>query len=166
MNARGEAHEEETVSLPEAAGFLLEECRMVLPGIQTLFGFQLIAVFSDGFFRLLSPGEQRLHLLAMALTAVAVGLIMTPAALHRREHKVSWLFVRTSSRLLLASMMPLALSICLDFFLIGHAVTRWDGFALLAALLLVFFAGVWFALPRARNLQRLIGGRDDASEAE
>jgi len=28
---------------------LLEECRMVLPGIQALFGFQLIAVFNQPF---------------------------------------------------------------------------------------------------------------------
>ena len=29
---------------------LLEECRMVLPGIQALFGFQLIAVFNAAFW--------------------------------------------------------------------------------------------------------------------
>ena len=39
----------EKLSLPEATSHLLEECRMVLPGIQALFGFQLIAVFNSRF---------------------------------------------------------------------------------------------------------------------
>lgn len=34
----------EKLPLSQAAQHLLEECRMVLPGIQALFGFQLIAV--------------------------------------------------------------------------------------------------------------------------
>ena len=34
------------LSLDAAASHLLEECRTVVPGMQALFGFQLIAVFS------------------------------------------------------------------------------------------------------------------------
>jgi hypothetical protein len=37
---------------------LLEECRMVLPGIQALFGFQLVAVFNTPFKQLLDDREQ------------------------------------------------------------------------------------------------------------
>jgi hypothetical protein len=37
--------EREPISLEAATGYILEECRMMLPGIQALFGFQLIAVF-------------------------------------------------------------------------------------------------------------------------
>jgi len=58
-------------SLEQEATFILEESRMVLPGIQALFGFQLIAVFNQGFGEKLSPGEQGLHLLAFALVAIA-----------------------------------------------------------------------------------------------
>ena len=63
----------EQVSLSQAAEYLLEECRMVLPGIQALFGFQLIAVFNAGFHERLSQGLQRLHLLAIALVALFGG---------------------------------------------------------------------------------------------
>jgi hypothetical protein len=48
----------EKVSLDSAATHILEECRMVLPGIQALFGFQLIAVFNEGFAEKLSSNEQ------------------------------------------------------------------------------------------------------------
>ena len=34
---------------PDAVTHLLEECRMILPGLQALLGFQLIAVFSAAF---------------------------------------------------------------------------------------------------------------------
>ena len=52
---------------------------MVLPGIQALFGFQLIAVFNERF-RQLSEGEQLIHFTAIMLVAIAIALIMTPAA--------------------------------------------------------------------------------------
>jgi hypothetical protein len=39
----------EELPLSKAAEYLLDECRMVLPGIQALFGFQLIAVFNSSF---------------------------------------------------------------------------------------------------------------------
>jgi hypothetical protein len=57
----------------------IEEARMVLPGIQALFGFQLIAAF-NATFRQLEPQEQILHFVALVLVAVAIAIIMTPAA--------------------------------------------------------------------------------------
>lgn len=73
----------EELSLSKAAQYLLEECRMVLPGIQALFGFQLVAVFSQGFSEKLTRPEQVVHFVAITLIAIAVAIIMTPAALHR-----------------------------------------------------------------------------------
>src|SRR5690348_11517147 len=46
------------LELFQAAELLLEECRTVLPGIQGLFGFQLVAVFSSHFHDALSQGEK------------------------------------------------------------------------------------------------------------
>ena len=66
----------EALPLPAAVTHLLEECRMVLPGIQALFGFQLIAVFNQGFSEKLSVTEQRLHWLAFGLVAIAIALVM------------------------------------------------------------------------------------------
>src|SRR5437870_12446674 len=60
----------------------IEEARMVLPGIQALFGFQLVAAFNQRFTEL-SPAHQNLHFAALVLTAISVGIIMTPAAYHR-----------------------------------------------------------------------------------
>src|SRR5689334_6055807 len=108
-------------SLSDVVTHLLEECRMVLPGIQALFGFQLIAVFNQGFWERLEPYEQRLHLFAVVLVAVAVALVMTPAAYHRqlKHQALSQRFVVLSSRFLLWSMFPLMTAICLDWYVIA-----------------------------------------------
>ena len=118
------AGRKEEVKLDSAASHLLEECRMVLPGIQALFGFQLIAVFSDGFDHKLSPGERKLHFLALFLVALAAALVMAPAAIHRQSQlrEVSERFIWLSSLLLRVSMLPLALGLTLDVYLIARVV--------------------------------------------
>jgi hypothetical protein len=134
---------------------------MVLPGIQALFGFQLIVVFNPGFAQKLSAGEQRLHLLAIVLVAVAVAIIMTPAAYHRQAgaREVSEAFIMISSRLLLWSMYPLAVGICVDVYLIGQIILANIFALLLAAALFAVFVTLWFVLPRMRALQRAFGSR-------
>jgi hypothetical protein len=149
----------EELPLSKAAEYLLDECRMVLPGIQALFGFQLVAVFNSAFEQKLNPYEQRLHLLAIALTAIAVAIIMTPAALHRQKgpYEVTDTFVRVSSRLLLWSMVPLAVSISLDFYLVARVITHERLASIFGAAMFALFSAFWFMLPRARSLQRAIG---------
>jgi hypothetical protein len=141
----------EKVSLDSAATHILEECRMVLPGIQALFGFQLIAVFNEGFGEKLAPTQQMLHLAAIVLVVVAVALIMAPAALHRQTQlqEVSERFVWVASSLLLASMFPLVIGLCLEVYLVGVVVAKSEPVAIgLATLLAAVFALLWVALPR------------------
>ncbi len=141
----------ERISLDSAARHLLEECRMVLPGIQALFGFQLIAVFNESFSEKLNGGEQAVHLVALLLVATAAALVMTPAAIHRQtqQREVSERFLWLSSNLVLASMFPLALGLCLDVYLICRIVleSKAAGMLVAASLLVIFFA-LWLVLPR------------------
>jgi len=143
--------ETEDLSLGDAVTHLLEECRMILPGLQALLGFQLIAVFSATFEDRLSPGEQRIHLLALALLAIAGALVMAPAAYHRqtRPRQVSQHFLLLSGRLLLIALVPLMLGIALDFYLIARVILGQVFLSLaLASCLVVFVAGLWFVFPR------------------
>lgn len=151
--AKNKEMEQEKVPLSMAAQYLVEECRMVLPGIQALFGFQLTAVFNQGFSEKLTPSEQRLHFLAITLLAIAIALIMTPAAYHRQTgpRRVTSKFIRIASKLLLASMAPLALSICIDFYLVGHIITKSTFIPLLATGLFAFIVALWFVLPRVQK---------------
>ena len=152
--------ETEPQSLGDTVSQLLEEARMILPGVQTLFGFQLIVVFNQRFQDGLSPTEQRLHLLAMALIAVATGLLLAPAAYHRRAEPetVSRRFVRLATRLLVWSTYPLLVGIVVDFYLVATLITANDlASLLLAALLFIILALLWLVLPRSRALRDALG---------
>jgi hypothetical protein len=141
----------EEVKLGSAASYLLEECRMILPGIQALFGFQLIAVFSQGFDEKLTGGEQQLHFLALFLVALAAALVMAPAAIHRQtqQRSVSERFIWVSSVLVLASMFPLALGMSLEVYLIARVVFGTPGIGLaFSAVLLALLMVLWMLLPR------------------
>ncbi len=151
----------EELPLSEAVTHLLEECRMVLPGIQALFGFQLIAAFSSSFGERLSSTEQKIHLLAIGLVTIAVALVMTPAAYHRQTgaDEVTEDLIALASRLLLWSMFPLMVSISLDFYLIARVVLERRMLSLLLSLaLLSVFSTLWFLLPRLKALERMLRG--------
>lgn len=135
--------------LSEAVSHLLEECRMVLPGIQALFGFQLVAVFNRRF-QDLPHGDQLLHLAAVALIALSAGLVMTPAAYHRETepNAVSERFLQISTRLLLVSMSFLAIGISLDFFILATLIIQNRTIpAIGAALLFAALVFLWFVFP-------------------
>lgn len=131
---------------------------MVLPGIQALFGFQLIAVFNQTFDDKLGYAEQCLHFAALALSALAIALVMTPAAYHRQtgSDQVTETFIRISSRLMLWSMLPLAVSICLDFYLIARIILESPLAAAVTGALVGILVLLWLVLPRARTLQRFL----------
>ena len=123
---------------------------MVLPGIQALFGFQLIAVFNDGFAQKLSTVQQQIHFVSIVLTVIAIALVMTPAALHRQIDPlaVTRRFIRSSTILLILSMFPLAISICLEIYLIAQIITRLYWLSLLtSAGLFLLFLSLWTVLP-------------------
>ncbi len=146
----------EEIKLDSAASHILEECRMVLPGIQALFGFQLIAVFNEGFGDKLSHPEQWLHLGAIVLTVLSMALVMTPAALHRQAEptQVSERFVWMATNMVLAGMFPLALAVGVDVYIVSSIIAKNNALAaLIAAAMVVVFAALWLILP-ARERHR------------
>jgi len=140
----------ETLSLEQAATLLLEECRMVLPGIQALFGFQFVAVFNAGFTTRLSPLERDAHLVALMCVLVAAALVLAPAAIHRtaQPRSVSSGFLRMSSALLMGSMPPLAVGTMIDVVLVAHIITGNQIAAFcVGGVALIVFVSAWMLLP-------------------
>jgi hypothetical protein len=138
-------------SLDKAITHTLEEARMVLPGVQALFGFQLVAVLNPPFYGLLSLAQQRLHLGGLLLTALSIALMMTPAAYHRQaeQHSVSMRFLRLASWLITAGMFTLMLALQIDCYLVARIILRSAPLALGIALGLgAVFVSLWFVMPR------------------
>jgi hypothetical protein len=144
------SHEKvEKEELDKRAQNAIEEARMVLPGIQALFGFQLIAVFNQRFPQM-PAGQQLLHYTALVLVAVAIGLIMAPAAYHRivEQHSVSRFFIQLTSVMIATSMLPLLTAISLEIYILGHLVLDNDQASFwIAVATAAFLATLWYVFP-------------------
>jgi hypothetical protein len=139
----------ESESLKEEAAHIIEEARMVLPGIQALFGFQMIAVFNQRYVEL-PPIGNIFHLASLILIALAIALIMAPASYHRLAEPglASRRLIRVTSRLICAAMIPLMLGLMLDIFVVCLFMTAnlYLSMALALSLLCVFISA-WFVFP-------------------
>jgi Family of unknown function (DUF6328) len=113
-------------------------------------------VFSERFHHL-AQAEQVMHYLALLLVALAIAIIMTPAAYHRlvEREAVTEFFVRLASWLIAGAMVPLMLAVALEVYLLGLIVLHSQATsATIACAVLVVFAGLWFGFPLAARSQR------------
>jgi len=138
------------LQLRDAIDFALAEARMVLPGIQAIFGFQLIVTFNERFAHALAPSQQALHLAALILTGIAMALVLTPAAYHRRVQResVSSKLLDVTSRMVSSAMIVLAIGLALDLYVVTVLVTRAPivSGAVALTMLGLFFA-LWIVYP-------------------
>jgi len=144
----------------------LDEGRMLILGAQVLLGFQYRSVFEPGFEKL-PLSSQYLKLCGLYLMLIAVALIMATGAYHRivergeqTEH-----FHRFASRMLLIAMVPLALGMCGDLFVVVRKITESAVAAIIGAgVMLVFFYGLWFGYTFYQRGRRE-GARPETEEA-
>jgi DMSO reductase anchor subunit len=146
---------------------VLTECRVVLPGAQALLGFQFVTTLMEGFEKLPSSSKY-VHLLSLVLVALSIILLMTPAAYHRivergeeTEH-----FHKFAGRILVAAMVPLALGVSGDLFVVVRKVTESATSATVSAIVsLLFFYGLWFGFTlyrrsRVDSVRRAVKNQD------
>ena len=92
---------------------------MTLPGVQVLFGFLLIAPFSQAFERV-NDLQKYAYLAALTFTALGSALLIAPTPYHRirfRDRDKDAL-LRVSNRLALAGTVCLAVGICCALFFV------------------------------------------------
>lgn len=153
---KGDARNGDT-KIKDKIKHVLTEARTVLPGAQALLGFQFIGMLSEGFDKL-PASSKYIHIACLALVALCVILLMTPAAYHRivEEGEETEHFHRFASRIIIAAMVPLALGLSGDFFVVLRKVTGTiKASAVISGLMLVFFYGLWFGFTLYRRTQRL-----------
>lgn len=140
-------------SLEDRISLLLTESRVILPGCQALLGIQFAAVFSDGFQQL--PESSRMvHLLCLVFLALAMVMLLAPAAYHRlaANGDATEGTNRFGARMVLGSLVPLALGMVGDFYIAAARVTAstaWGAGVSLA--LLLSMLALWLAWPLARR---------------
>jgi len=138
-----------STSLHDRIDYALTESRVMLPGAQALFGFQLLVPLMKSFETL--PGTvQTVHFVALMLVAMTVVLLIAPAAIHRIafDGADDARFLHLASRLVTAALIPLALGIASEIYvagvrlLPGSPVVVWISAAATCVLI-----GFWYALP-------------------
>lgn len=136
---------------------VLTETRMILPGAQATLGFQLAVTLMDAFEELPRSG-QLVHVGAMGFTALAVVLLIAPAAYHRmaEDGEETESFHRVASRFVVAALVPLAVAMSCELGIVAYRLTESVGKAVaLGVAGLVALLGAWFGFALgARALLR------------
>jgi Kef-type K+ transport system membrane component KefB len=127
---------------------LLQELRVVLPGVQVLLAFLLTAPFQQRFAQL--PGTLRNAFFAsIACATVATALLIAPSAHHRlrwREREKERL-LRIANREAIWGTVFLAAAIVLALYVITDVLFATWIALLTAAAAVAVFALLWYALP-------------------
>lgn len=140
---------------------IIEEARVILPGVQALFGFQTIAVFNDRFGDM-PAFAIACHLVSLGLVIIAVALVMTPAIYYRvvGPAYVSQRMIQRSSWILRAALAPLAAGLALDMFTVilvateELAVSVGGAVATLAVLVSLWFVFPWLERERCTGIEQ------------
>ena len=131
---------------------LLNEIRVVLPGVQVIFAFLLAVPFASGFEDVTSV-QRNAYALSLVTALGSIVCLVAPTTYHRIQwrQRDKETMLRTANLLAIAGSAFLAVSLTAATFLVGDylfsravalAATIGAGFA---------FAALWYALPLARR---------------
>ncbi len=129
-------------------GELLQELRVVLPGVQVLFAFLLTVPFSARF-ESVSPLQQAVFFGVLVCTALSAGLLLAPSAHHRllwrkqeRERRL-----RVANRLAIWGLTMLVPAIVGTMFVVTDVLFGSTAALAVTVAITAFFIYVWFILP-------------------
>jgi hypothetical protein len=131
---------------------LLQELRVAGLGVQVLFGFLLAIPFTTKFSRL-NTAQRDLYITTLLLAVIAAALLLAPVAYHRlvfrRQQKEH--LVRAANVLAILGLATVGLAVSASVALIlSYVIPGWPA-VIITALIIVMFAGLWFAFPLSRR---------------
>jgi O-antigen/teichoic acid export membrane protein len=131
---------------------LLNELRVLLPGVQVLFAFLLTVPFATGFSKA-SDFQKDTYLFTLLCTALGSALLIAPSSYHRlrfRDYDKERL-LRTSNRLAIAGTVLLALAMSAAVLLVTDYLFADVTTGIVTGLVVAAFAWFWFGLPLVRK---------------
>lgn len=143
---------------------LLEELRLILPGVEVLFAFLLSLPFTQRFAAV--TGLQRdAYFVAFLCSAGATALLIAPSAHHRllwhRRPAAKEAGLATAARLALAGLALLALAVTCVVFLVTDVLFGGAASAGIATALGGVVVWLWFGWPLSRRLRDRATDRRD-----
>ncbi|HEY1479907.1 MAG TPA: DUF6328 family protein [Gaiellales bacterium] len=131
---------------------LLQELRVVIPGVQVLFAFLLAVPFSTQFSHV-DQFERVDFFIALLFAALAVVLLLAPSIQHRIlfQHDQKHYLVHAGTNLTIAGMTALACSMTLSLVLVAHFLYGIWAAVIVASFAVVAYGIVWYAIPLGRR---------------
>jgi hypothetical protein len=144
---------------------MLNELRVVLPGVQVLFAFLLAVPFQRGWDRVTSA-QRDIYFVTLCFALIATALLLAPTAYHRLNFRARRRreLVDVSNKLAIWGIAALALSLVGAITLIADVIFSSAAAIVFGALALLLLALLWAVLPRAHDFGEEIAQRDDGGE--
>jgi hypothetical protein len=146
-------HETESERLDRNLQELLQELRVALPGVQVLFAFLLVVPFNQRFPDI-TNFQQTIYFVTLLLATGASAFLIAPTVHHRvqfREQDKERI-VMTANRFTIVGMALLAAAMTGAILLITDMLYKSTTVTIVAALVAVLFALLWYAVPLRRSL--------------
>ena len=127
---------------------LLQELRVVIPGVQVLLAFLLTAPFQQRFAGL--PDSMRnAFFAAIACATLATAFLIAPSAHHRLRWRAGEKerLVRIGNQMAIVGTVFLATAIVLALYVVTDVLFTTNLAVLTAIAGLVLFAGLWYVVP-------------------
>ncbi len=126
---------------------LLNELRVVMPGVQLLFGFLLTVPFQQGFEK--ADGFQRdVYFVTLLLTAASAAFLMAPSAFHRLTFRAGQkpYLVKVATRQTIVGMALLLLAMNGAVLLLTDVLFHSLTVGITIAAMLTLYLWLWFGL--------------------
>src|SRR5512132_4018561 len=147
---------------------LLQELRVVIPGVQVLLAFLLTAPFQQRFAEL--PGSMRNAFFASIVCAtLATAFLIAPSAHHRLRWRAGEKerLVRVGNQMAIIGTVFLAAAIVLALYVVTDVLFPTNLAVMTAVAALVVFGGLWYVLPmvgRSSPENAATGGQPQESQ--
>ena len=146
---KGDPVMNENTSIDVRVEHMLTEARVLLPGAQALFGFQMAVLLTEAFGDL-PPSSKLIHAVALCCIALAIILLIAPASFHRIAFhgQNTESFHRIGSGFVIASAVPLAAGIGNDLYVVvTKAVDSSVAGLVIAIAMATLLVALWFVWP-------------------
>lgn len=133
---------------------LLQELRVILPGVQVTFAFLLTVAFMEPFSEA-TWFQRSVYFTALVSTGVATAFFIVPTV----QHRILWrqgerpLTLKIGNGLLIAGTIFLAVAMNCVIFLVADVVYGRVPAITATAVMVAVFVAVWYLLPLYRRVQ-------------
>jgi hypothetical protein len=133
---------------------LLNELRVVMPGVQVLFGFLLTVPFQQRF-ETINAFQRDVYTATLLLTAAAAAFLMTPSAFHRLTFRAGEkpYLVKFGTTVTVIGMVLLALAMNGALLLLTDILYHGSTVAVMVGVSVALYVSLWFGVASIRRLR-------------